>query len=95
MKLYVKYLPVVQVGHVDFRPNSGKSSQPGCKGHDGISLHCSHLRAPVYGVLKLIFPKNNLIHFPGFLFGEHKFQSRLRGVQLPVLEGIQSMLDAN
>jgi hypothetical protein len=32
-------------GHVDFFPNLGLASQPGCEGRESLDLSCSHFKA--------------------------------------------------
>lgn len=40
------FLILTQSGHVDFYPNRGVASMPGCEG-ESVSINCSHHRAPV------------------------------------------------
>lgn len=50
-------------GHVDFYPNMGVASQPGCEFFDAVNaFSCSHLRAPIFYAESILLPKN----FPAY-----------------------------
>ncbi|XP_065094598.1 pancreatic lipase-related protein 2 [Ochlerotatus camptorhynchus] len=53
----------VHRAHIDFYPNRGLSSQPGCEALDILTLHaCSHYRAPAFFAESILIPENFIAH---------------------------------